>query len=130
MKKDYIIKLMDENYDVRRINISNNEKYVKKCYHLGFLDGYMREELFKDMITKEIGNISYERGYRRGLGLRDNSSSKELNKKKEYFIARYAFYDGINGIENSSAFSDKFKSTYDSYVHGGYSFKTGKFIKK
>ena len=130
MKEDYITRLMDENYDVRRVNISNTEKYVKKCYHLGFLDGYMREEIYKDMITKDIGKLSYDKGYKRGLGVRDNSTTKEVKEKKKYFIKRYAFYDALNGVDDSSVFDESFRHIYDSYVNGGYNFKTGNYLPK
>ena len=129
MEEDYITRLIDENYNVRKVTLLKDEDYAKKCYYLGFLDGYMKEEIYNSLITKDIGKISYEKGYQRGEGARERSTTKEINRKKEYFISRYAFFDVMNGVDNN-IFSDKFKDMYDSFSQGEYDFKSGKYTSK
>lgn len=128
MDGSYIRKLIDENYTTKRVIISNPDSYVKKCYHLGIIDGYMLEDLYKDMIKKEECIISYEKGYKKGNSLRNSGTTKELRANKKYFIERLAFYDALNSI--TSNVSDNALEMYNDYYEGGYNFKTGKYTPK
>lgn len=126
MKKERIDKVIEEYYRTTMVSVSGNiETYLKKCYDLGYLDGYIGEEIYKELIKREDGMISYNRGYSRGRGKRDNSFSREVNPRKIDFFSKLAIFDAINSIERYNI-SPKGRKIYDQYTTVNIDFKSGK----
>lgn len=129
MKYDYIIKLIDENYNTLSLNFLKMEDYVKKSYNIGFIDGYMNEEIYKYLVLKQEGITAYENGYKRGVSIRNKKTTKQVNSDKVYFISRLAFFDAMNNVSDRKL-SDKAMTIYNDYKLGEFSLKTGKYISK
>lgn len=129
MKDDYIIRLIDENYNTLSLNFSKIEDYVKKSYNIGFIDGYVNEKIYKYLVLKQEGITAYENGYKRGVSIRNKKDTKEVNNDKVYLISHLAFFDAMNNVNNRNL-SDEAMAMYNDYKLGEYSLKTGKYTPK
>lgn len=129
MKDEYLKKIIDEHYKTTHIRSNHMEEYINKSYILGYIDGYMREEIYKDIIEKKEGLLAYEKGYKRGDSKRERGSSKEFRENKRYFISKLALFDACNSdIERN--ISESAIDMYNDYKGGELNLKTGKDIPK
>ena len=131
MKVDYIEKVFEENYKALNTSASYTDEYISKCYSLGVIDGYMKEFIYKPLIKKEKGLISYEEGYEKGLSEREKDFNKNINiyERKEDFLSRIALFDALNSI-TSRNLSDEAREIYEKYLVGEYDFNTKRIIPK
>ena len=129
MKDEYLKKIIDEHYKTTHIRANYMEQYVQECYILGYIDGYMKEEIYKDIIEKKEGVLAYEKGSKRGDSKRERGTSKEFRENKKYFISKLALFDACNSdIERN--ISESAIDMYNDYKGGELSFKTGKHTPK
>ena len=114
MTNEHLIKIIQEYYKTTHIDTLYVVEYVNRAYMLGYLDGYMNEEIYKPIIEKEEGIIAYDKGYKRGENRRNQSSIEEYKENKEYFIFKLASFDALDdSIERN--ISDDAIDMYNSY---------------
>ena len=129
MKDEYFKKIIDEHYKTTHIGANYLEEYINKSYILGYIDGYMKEEIYKDIIEKKEGLLAYEKGYKRGDSKRERETGKEFRENKKYFISKLALFDAINSdIERN--ISESAIDMYTDYRGGEVNLKTGKHTPK